>query len=364
MRIKGSLVLAGALAVAAVAWIASGQMGEKPATAAPPPTSAETTAAPAPTRVRVRDIESAPFIAAVVTSGQTEAARIVKIRAETAGRILETPAVKGTVVQSGDVLVQIDMADRAARLEEAMARIAQRQMEYDAATTLAAKGFHAKTNRAGAKAELEAARSERRTIEVDIDRTRLSAPVAGVLEDRMVEVGDYVGVGDSVATVVELNPLLITAQIAERQAPLLEVGMPAHARLSTGDELVGIVSYIASVADQDTRTFRIEIEIDNREYRYGQGLTAGIEIDLPSVRAHAVSPSIFRLDEQGRIGVMTVDGDNRARFRPVFIVGVDGEGTWVRGLSDNARVITVGHQLVDDGDRVEPVVATPEEPTS
>lgn len=364
MRIKGSLVLAGILAIAAVAWIASGQVGDRPATETQEASRAETPKQSPITRVRVRDIQASPFVASVVTSGQTEAARIVNIRAETAGRILETPAIKGTVVQPGDVIVRIDQADRAALLEEARARIAQRQIEYDAARQLAAKGFQAETTRAGARAELEAARAERRTIEVDLERTRLAAPVAGVLEDRMVEVGDYVGIGDPVATVVELNPLLITAQVAERQAPLIEVGMPAEARLSTGDEMIGVVSYVASVADDDTRTFRIEIEFDNGDFRFGQGLTAGIEIDLPSVHAHPVSPSIFRLDEDGRIGVMVVDTENRARFQPISIVGVDGQGTWVRGLSDSVRVITVGQQLVEDGETVEPVPAESEGATS
>lgn len=364
MRIKGSLVLAGVLAIAAVAWIASGQLGDRPATASQETPRAETPEPSPITRVRVRDIQASPFVASVVTSGQTEAARIVTLRAETAGRILETPAIKGTVVEPGDVIVRIDQADRAARLEEARARIAQRQIEYDAARQLAAKGFQAETTRAGARAELEAARAERRTIEVDLERTRLAAPVAGVLEERTVEVGDYVGIGDPVATVVELNPLLITAQVAERQAPLLEVGMPAEARLSTGDELIGVLSYVASVADGETRTFRIEIEFDNGDYRFGQGLTAGIEIDLPSVHAHPVSPSIFRLDADGRIGVMIVDAENRARFRPISIVGVDSQGTWVRGLSDNVRIITVGQQLVEDGETVEPVLAQPEGATS
>lgn len=364
MRIKGSIVLAGILAIAAVTWIVSGQVGDRPATASDEAPRAETPQPSPITRVRVRDVQASPFVASVVTSGQTEAARIVNIRAETAGRIMETPAIKGTVVQPGDMIVRIDQADRAARLEEAKARIAQRQLEFDAAHKLAAKGFQAETTRAGAKAELEAARAERRTIQVDLERTRLAAPVAGILEDRTVEVGDYVGVGDHVATVVELSPLLITAQVAERQAPLIEVGMPAEARLSTGDEVIGVVSYVASVADDDTRTFRIEIEFANEDYRFGQGLTAGIEIDLPSVHAHPVSPSIFRLDEDGRIGVMIVDAENRARFRPISIVGVDGQGTWVRGLSDTARIITVGQQLVEDGETVEPVLADTEGATS
>lgn len=364
MRIKGSLILAGVLAIAAVGWIASGQLGEKPATASQDAPTATERQAPGPTRVRVHDLEGSPFVASIVSSGHTEAARIVKVRAETAGRIVETPTVKGAVVEKGAVLAQIDKADRAALLEEARARIAQRQMEYDAATKLAAKGFQAETSRAGARAELETAKAERRTIQVDLDRTQIAAPVQGILDDRFVEIGDYVVVGDEVATVVELNPLLIVAQIAERQAPLIEVGMPAQARLSTGHELIGVVSYIAAVADEQTRTFRIEIEFDNADYRFGQGLSAEIEIDLPSVHAHPVTPSIFRLNEYGRIGVMTVDRDNIAHFTPVQVLGVDDGGTWVSGLPDTVRVITVGQDLVEDGERVEPVLAGTEGATS
>lgn len=357
MRIKGSIVLAGILAVAAVAWIASGQMGEKPATASQDAPKITAPPEDALTRVRVRALTAAPFVASVVTSGHTEAVRIVTLKAETAGRVVATPTAKGAVVAAGTQIVRLDEADRAARLEEAKARIAQRQMEHNAASKLAAKGFQAETTLAGAKAELEAAKSERRTIEVDLERTNIQAPVRGILDDRMVEVGDYVAVGDEVATVVELDPLLITAQIAERQAPLIQVGMPAHARLSTGDDLIGVVSYVSAVADDATRTFRLEIEVDNPANRFGQGLSSEIRIDLPSTNAHRVTPSIFRLDELGRVGVMTVDDEDRARFAPVTIIGIDDNGTWIGGLPESVRVIVVGQDLVEDGDVVEPVPA-------
>lgn len=357
MRIKGSIVLAGLLAIAAVAWIASGQMGDKPATASQEPPKVTAPPADALTRVRVREIVAAPFVASVVTSGHTEAVRIITLKAETAGRVIGTPTSKGAVVDAGAEIVLIDQADRIARLEEAKARVAQRQMEHTAASKLAAKGFQAETTLAGAKAELEAAKAERRTFEVDLERTHIQAPVHGVLDDRMVEVGDYVAVGDEVATVVELDPLLITAMVAERQAPLIEVGMPAHARLSTDAELIGVVSYVSTVADDETRTFRIEIEIDNQETHFGQGLTAEIRIDLPSRNGHRVTPSIFRLDELGRVGVMTVDAENKAHFNPVTIIGIDDEGTWVSGLPETSRVIVVGQDLVEDNEVVEPVMA-------
>jgi multidrug efflux system membrane fusion protein len=358
MRIKGSVVLAAVIALAAIGWIASGQMQDRPATASPPDRSgAEATViAPAPTRVRVRDLIASPHVASVLTSGQTEAARMVTVRAETYGRILDTPTPKGSAVDRGALIVALDPADRPARLREAKARIAQRQIEHNAASKLAQKGFQAETKLAEAMAELAAAKAEREVIEVDLARARITAPLAGVIDDRVVEVGDYVQAGDPVATLVELDPLLVTAQISERQAPRLEVGMTANARLSNGDALIGVVRYVSSVADETTRTFRIEIEIANPDNRLGQGLTAEIEIALPAEFAHRVAPSIFKLNAQGQLGVMTVDAANTARFTPVSVIGVDDAGTWVSGLPEQVRIITVGQDLVDDGETIVPVV--------
>lgn len=356
MRIKGSIILATLIAIAAVGWIASGQTDE--ARQAPPPlATAAAPKAPAPTRVRVADLTASDHVARIVSSGHTEAVRIVTLRAETQGRVVSTPTPKGATVAEGAVIVELDRADRPARLEEAKARILQREMEFNAASKLAAKGFQSETTRATAKADLEAAKAERRSIEVDLARTRITAPVDGVVDGRAVEIGDYVKEGDEVATVVELDPLLVTAQVSERQAPQIEVGMPARARLSNGGEIFGVVRYVSAVADAATRTFRVEIEVDNPKHRLGQGLTAEIEVDLPAVRAHLVTPSIFRLDAYGRIGVMTVDGDNRARFTSVEVIGVGDKGTWVVGLPESVRVITVGQDLVEDGEIVEPVVA-------
>ena len=356
MRLNRSILLATIIALAAVAWIMSGQLSERPATASSETASAPTIQTEQPIlRVRVMESAARDHVATLRSSGQTEAARIVTVRAETAGRVERIGTEKGTAVDAGAVIVALDKADRPARLAETKARVEQRTIEYEAARQLAARGFQAETRRAEALADLEDARAYRREIEIDLGRTEIKAPIAGVVDTRPVEIGDYVNVSDVIATVVELDPLLVTAQVSERQAPQIEVGMPARALLSSGDEIFGVVRYTASVADADTRTFRVEIEIANPGNYFGQGLTAEISLDLPPVAAHRVSPSIFRLDPDGHIGVMVVDESDRARFRRVTIIDSDATGTWIRGLPNRARIVVVGQELVDEGDSVVPV---------
>lgn len=358
MRVNPSIILAVLIALGATAWILSGQTSERPATAADPAANPATAAAtPKPVRVRVVTSTASNYVAVVRASGQTEATRSVEIRAETEGRVAKVGAQKGSWVEAGDLILQLDEADRRARLEHAKARVGQRKIEYEAARQLAAKGFQAETRRAEALADLEEARAEQARIQVDLDRTRIVAPFRAVLDQRPMEIGDYLQVGDTVATLVELDPLRATANVPEQEAPAIDVGMQATVRLSNGLELPAVVIYTAAAADTATRTFRIEAELANPDGRIPEGMTAELQVPLPAQRAHKLSPAAFLLDDQGKVGVKIVDAQDIARFVRISILGSDATGAWVTGLPETVRVITVGQQLVGDGEQVTPVEA-------
>lgn len=353
MRLNPSVVLAVVIALGATVWILSGLTADRPATAAVAPAPKE--AGPAAARVRVVVSHARDYVAEVRASGQTEAKRSVEIRAETEGRVASVGSPKGSMVEAGETILQLDPADREPQLARAKARVEQRRIEYDAARQLAAKGYQAETRRAEALADLQEARAEQARIQVDLERTRIVAPFRAVLDRRPMEIGDYLKVGDSVATLVELDPMRAAASVPEQEAPAIAVGMPAIARLSSGVEVPAVISYTSSVADPATRTFRIEAEFANPAGRIGQGMTAELVVPLPPRRAHHVSPAAFLLDAQGKIGMMIVTEDDVARFRRVVVLGSDSAGAWVGGLPETARIVTVGQQMLTDGDAVVPV---------
>lgn len=357
-----STLIAVLIAVAAVAWVGSGYFGGLWNLSGSPESldAVSVRAAPKeaePTRVRVKTLDARPFIEEIQASGQTEAARTVEIRAETDGRVVELPVAEGRAVAEGDLLVRLDRAERDAQLAQVKARAQQRSIEFEAARTLASSGFQSQTRRAEALADLETAKADLTILEVDVARTEITAPFDGILDRRPAEIGSFVQRGDHVATIVDVNPILVVAQVSEKDVTKLQVGMPAQTRLTTGPNHIGVVSYIATVADSQTRTFRVEVEIENRERRIGEGMSAEIKVKLPPVQAHLVSPSIFRLDAEGRIGVILVQDDNVARFLRVAIIGSGEDGAYVTGLPDRAQVVTVGQELVEDGEVVTPVSA-------
>ena len=350
MRPSTSYLIAGGMVAALAGWFLSGQWG---ATGQP---VAETAPAAAPTgpkllTVRVREVVAAPVDREIVVNGRTEPARTVELRAEVGGRVIALGAERGAQVRAGDLLVELDPRERTARVEEARAKLTMRQIEHDAARTLGAKGFQAETKVAEAKAELEAAVAALEHAEIELSHTTITAPFDGVA-DRPVELGDFVDVGDPVAAVIELDPLLITGEVAETRIGALELGMPGSARLITGQTVQGRVSYVGRQADARTRTFAIELEVDNPGARVAAGVSAELRILEQRVDAHRLSPALLSLDDGGQVGVKALADDDTVVFHPARIVRAESDAVWLADLPQRLRLITVGQGFVRPGDRV------------
>lgn len=359
MTIKRSYVWAVVIAIGLGLWILSGQFGgttpDQPVTAAgtpggeTPPT--DPLAVPAQT-VRARIFDAEEVLRDVVVRGRTEPMRAVEVRAETAGTVIELPMEKGETVAEGDVLCRLDVAARDANLAEAKALREQRWLQFDASRRLAAKGHRSETQAAADKAAYDAAVAQVKQMEVELAYTRITAPFEGVLDARPVELGDFLGVGQTCATVVDLDPVLIVGQISERDVGKISTGTAGRARLITGETIEGVVRFIARTADAATRTFRVEMEVPNRDRALRAGVTAEIIVPASQQMAHRMSPAHLVLNDAGAIGVRMVDAESRVDFVEVDIIEDGNDGVWVTGLPDKAAVITVGQEFVREGMRV------------
>lgn len=350
---KPSFIWAGVIAIAVGAWIGSGQLGSgsTPEKVTNPPVAS----ADLPT-VRVREYRATTRTQDLVLLGVTEASRKVTIRAETKGRIVAVPVVEGASARRGKSVVRLAVDDRRERLAEAEARLRQYQLEYNAALKLAQKNFRSKVKLAESHTYLVSAKAALAAMNLDLARTNIRAPFDGILESRQVEIGDFVDIGDPLATFIDLSPLLIVGQITEREVGRLELGTTARARLVSGQTFKGRISRIASIATAATRTFRVEVTVDNRAGKIADGLTAEMRIPTPEIRGHRVSPATLSLSENGDVGIKIVDAAGQVAFHKIEIKQDTPEGIWVTGLPERVRVITIGQEYVRAGDRVRTVV--------
>lgn len=366
MKVNYSLLVAAAIVIGITGWVVSGQMSGNEAPEAPIASDAK---APEPAAkrmgaVRVMESVAEPYQSSVLIAGRTEASRAIELRARILGRVTRISAKEGSHLSEGDVIVHFDPEDREAKREMARARIAQRETEFTAADKLATKGFQAKTTRAETYADLQEAKADLAEIEEQIRRLTIRAPFDAVLDEVQVELGDVVQSGEPVATLYDLDPILVVAQVSEHERGKLAVGRPGAALLLDGSQVSGTIRYITAAADPETRTFKVELEVPNPDLSIEQGVTAGVILPLPEVSAHKLSAGIFTLNDDGHLGVKIVDENGIVHFVQITVVDSGADWAYVTGLPDRARLITVGQEYVKDGDKVDAVpeamVGTPE----
>ena len=352
---RRSILIALAIALLLAAWLASPYLGLAPRADDAPAEATATERAPPPVKVRVRLFAAEPVTREIALSGRTEAMRSVEVVAETSGRVVALPALKGATVEAGAVLARLDPRDKKAVVAQAQAELDQRSIENNAAERLGQKGFQAETRVAEAKASLEGARAALERARLDLANTEIKAPIGGYVERLPIEVGSYVGEGAPAARIVRLRPLKVVADLPEARALDVEVGGAARVRFPDGGETVGRVTFIGREANEATRTFSVEVEVANEGGRVPAGVSAAVNLDVGEVKAQRLSVALLSLDDEGAIGVKTVDANDRVAFMPVEIVKGGAEEVWVTGLPDPVRLITVGAGFVAPGQRVVPM---------
>ena len=231
------------------------------------------------------------------SSGFTEADKFVQVRAEVSGRLIARPAQQGDYIQEGDLICQLYIAGREAY-------------------------------------------------------PKIVAPFSGYLETLRVEEGDFLNTGSVCAALIDPDPMLVVADIAEKDIAQVQLGSKASAKLISGRYISGEVTFIASSADKNTRTFRVEISVDNKDRTIRDGVSAEIYIKGKEEPAHKISPAILSLNDQGKLGVRTVTFDNRVEFKEINILEDTNSGMWVSGLGEDARIITLGQEYVFQGQTV------------
>jgi multidrug efflux system membrane fusion protein len=344
---------------------------------------------------------------AVIMRGRTEAARQVTVASEISGLVISEPIRKGAFVDAGDLLCQLDPGTLAAQLAEGRARLAEAQgrvpeaqatvveasasvreaeINVNVARRLSEEGFASETRLISAEAALEAANAgvqrassqvisaqagiegAQATVAADeraIERLNITAPFAGLLESDTSELGSLMQPGAPCATIIQLDPIKLVGFVPEASVSQITVGAMAGARLTTGQEVVGQVTFLSRSADEQTRTFRVEVRVPNADQLIGDGQTAEIVVASDGRMAHLLPASSLTLDNDGAIGIraiVTQDGSDIdiARFMPVGIMRDTIDGIWVTGLPDTVDVIVVGQEYVTDG---VPVVATMQQET-
>lgn len=345
-----SIMMAIGLTGLLIVWMlsGSGEDSNQPIEAAKP------TAASKLMSVVISPSDAQPVAKKVTVQGQVEPNRVLSIKTEIDGKVTALPVTLGSRVTQGQTLATIALKTRLADRQQAIANVKFQQQELAATQKLFARKLESGSRLSRDKANLAAAQAAYEQVEYEIANATIKAPFAGVYDRRYVELGDYLDRGQQVVSLVDDLQLKITAMVPQQQVENLTLGQEVTATLINGEQLVGPLTFISATSDRNTRSYRVEVLIDNSAHRRLVGMTASLAIPVNETQGHLVSASSISLDKQGRLQVKAVDSDNKVVAYVVDIVRTDADKIWLSGLPAHLNLITLGQDFVVPGQIVNP----------
>ncbi|MDA0148676.1 efflux RND transporter periplasmic adaptor subunit [Vibrio sp. LaRot3] len=302
-------------------------------------------------KVAFQTFHSEPTHKTIDLYGRTAPDRQAKLGAEYAGKIVRLQVDKGDSVTKNQVIAAIDKGDLDIQLKRAKAMLNVREKEYKAAQALKKRGLQGEVAFANAQAALIEAKASVTNAQIALANTQVTAPFDGIVDHLFIEQGDFVGIGDPVASLIDLSKLVIEADVSERHIQDLKLNQPATIRFINGQETQGKVRYISRVSSESTNTFPIEVEVANPEQKIPAGVSTEVALNLQQQSAVKVTPAMLALDESGNLGVKTLEQET-VKFVPIQLVKAEQDGVWLTGLGEQVDIITTGQGFVRDGDQV------------
>ena len=185
----------------------------------------------------------------------------------------------------------------------------------------------------------------------EFNKVALFAPFSGILLDSHKIGGELIMPGEKVYELIDLSSLKIFGYINENE--ILSISLDNEVKVSIlGEEIEGKIDYISPISDPNTKTFEIVVKVDNKNYRYKDGLSSMISIKKGEVLAHKISPSILALGNDGALGVKVVNEENKVLFKEIQVIEDTSEYMLVTGLKEKEQIIIVGQQYVSNGEEV------------
>ena len=315
-----------------------------------PPTEAP------PVNVTVMNVIAEPQLADTFDlPAVVEPNRIVTVSAEVAGRIEQIPLKKGSAVQAGDLLIQLNTDLVRPEFEIADAQVKRDQIEFERIANLVKQDAVPLRDLDNATTQLAISKASLEEVRARLNRTRILAPTAGLLNDLLVEEGEYVQAGTAVAEVVDTDTVKVVVEVPERDIAFFAIGQKAEVFADVkGEEnsLVGTITFISELADTQTRSTRMEITVENKERLLRSGQIVLARLTRQILKDVVLIPLLAVIPMEDKKAVYIV-ASAQAQRREVDLGIIKGNRVQVRsGLEPGDRLIIAGHRFVAPGQNV------------
>jgi len=319
----------------------------------------ETPPVPVETGVPVRGDVFATYTGTAPIEAFAEADVIAKVD----GEVRELHVEEGDMVNKDQILATLDGDRLRLELSESQARLRKMQRDYQRNLELQEKGQISEGDFEKIQYDLEALEASFNLASLELDYTQIRAPIAGVISERYLKLGNTIKTGDPVFRVTSFDPLVAYMHVPEREFRQIGAGQPVHIEIDALTEapVVASVTRVSPVVDPDTGTFKIAIELSGVDHGIKPGMFGRMNIVYDKHENVLQVPRSAIIETASDTSVFVVEDE--IGIRKTVETGFSGNGMVeiTSGLTDGEKVIIVGHVGLKNGANVVVVNSTEED---
>lgn len=277
------------------------------------------------------------------------------VKAEVPGQVVRVVAKEGQTAKKGQILLELDKRDYVSRLSRIEANYKLAKLEYDRIATLDKKKITAANRLDEIEARLKDVAAQRDEARLALSRTRITAPIGGLINDIQAKQGNFMGVGDPVAQILQTSTVKVAVGIPESDVASFFDLREATVIIEALDkrQVTGKKVFLSRQPRNLARLFDLELLVPNPDGHILPGMFARVEL-IKKVYPKALIIPLYAVISQGDDRFVYIEEYGSAKRRSIELgILVDWQVQVISGLKAEDKVVVVGHRFLNEDQSVE-----------
>ena len=276
------------------------------------------------------------------------------VSAEVGGKVIKKLVGEGQYVNKGDILALIDSRDYEYNYSSALASYKTAKTDADRFKALSKNQFITQAQLDDAQTRVKTTLSAMEQAKLNLERCTIRSPMKGIADRVHIEAGNFLGAGDPVADILELDRLKIEVGIPESDVSAVRKLKTFNLSFDAlnGKTVTGIYHYLYKTTSSMARLYNLEIAVNNPDLEILPDMFARVTITKNQTDNGLCVPIYSLITKDKQTGVF-IENNGQVSFRSITTGFQDGWSILVtQGLEPGEKVVVVGHRMVEDGDKV------------
>lgn len=291
------------------------------------------------------------------TTATLEADEQAMVVAKVRGIVEKLYVEEGDYVRAGTALAQLEDEQFLLEAQRAKATVDRLKNELKRKKELYQKQLISAQEFENAKYEYQAQKTAYELAQLQVQNSKIQAPISGVISDRLIKVGNMINTDQEAFQITDFDPLLAILNVPEHELSKLQKGQSAFIEVDAvaGETFEGQLLRISPTVNPDTGTFEVTVSVKDESRRLKPGMFGRVRIIYDTRERALMIPKNAVLDEDGISSVFVIN--NKLAYRRNIRTGyVNGDNIEVlEGLNPADTVVTLGQSSLQDSSLVEVV---------